>query len=206
MGNGEVHRCSGDLGREDHTGSDPRRVRNVPRSSALHQQEAQLWLAAQHVPQPRSAGDASGPEVLCHLLRPPADRNTNLVSYPYYAKYAHKGDNTFFRHIDVNMKQLASSVRGANMIQGMVSLDNENQDDCTEILPGMHKHIKNGMRSLPHVGYPQQHSFTALKVTCLPRRIRSASPRSGHPLAMSARTGASHSSAFAAWGVRSCQR
>jgi hypothetical protein len=73
-------------------------------------------------------------------LRP--DRNTNLVSYPYYAKYAHKGDNTFFRHIDVNKKQLASSGRGANMIQGTVSLDNENQDDCTEILPGMHKHIK----------------------------------------------------------------
>jgi hypothetical protein len=28
-------------------------------------------------------------------LRP--DRNTNLVSYPYYAKYVHEGDNTFFQ-------------------------------------------------------------------------------------------------------------
>jgi hypothetical protein len=36
-------------------------------------------------------------------LRP--DQNTNLVSYPYYAKYAHEGDNTFFRYIDVNVKQ-----------------------------------------------------------------------------------------------------
>jgi hypothetical protein len=73
-------------------------------------------------------------------LRP--DRNINLVSYPYYAKYAHKGDNTFFRHIDVNIGQLASLGRGANMIQGTVSLDNESPDDCTQILPGMHKHIK----------------------------------------------------------------
>ena len=73
-------------------------------------------------------------------LRP--DRNTNLVSYPYYAKYAHEGDHTFFRHIDLNIKDLVSSGRGANMIQGTVSLDDEKPDDCTMILPGMHKHIK----------------------------------------------------------------
>jgi hypothetical protein len=73
-------------------------------------------------------------------LRP--DRNTNLVSYPYYAKYTHEGDNTFFRHIDVNIGQLAGSGRGASMIQGTVSLDNESKDDCTEILPGMHRHIQ----------------------------------------------------------------
>ena len=73
-------------------------------------------------------------------LRP--DRNTNLVSYPYYAKYAHEGDHTFFRHIDLNIKDLASSDRGAKMIQGTVSLDDEKPDDCTMILPGMHKHIK----------------------------------------------------------------
>jgi len=73
-------------------------------------------------------------------LRP--DRNTNLVSYPYYAKYAHEGDNTFFRHIDVNVKELATSGRGANMIQGSLSLDDEREDDCTMILPGMHMHIQ----------------------------------------------------------------
>jgi hypothetical protein len=28
------------------------------------------------------------------------------------------------------------------MIQGTVSLDHENADDCTVILPGLHKHIK----------------------------------------------------------------
>src|SRR4051812_32045952 len=68
--------------------------------------------------------------------------STNLVSYPYYAKYAHESDRTFFRHSDVNIKHLANSGRGANMIQGTVSLDNENADDRTVILPGMHKHIK----------------------------------------------------------------
>ena len=33
--------------------------------------------------------------------------------YPYYANYAHEGDRTFFRHIDVKIKQLANSGRGA---------------------------------------------------------------------------------------------
>jgi hypothetical protein len=80
-------------------------------------------------------------------LRP--DQNTNLVLYPYYAKYAHEGDNTFFRHIDLNIRDLASSGRGANMIQGTVSLDDERPDDCTMILPGMHKYIKEWTRPLP---------------------------------------------------------
>lgn len=79
-------------------------------------------------------------------LRP--DQNTNLVLYPYYAKYAHEGDNTFFRHIDLNIRDLASSGRGANMIQGTVSLDDERPDDCTMILPGMHKHIKEWDKAL----------------------------------------------------------
>src|SRR5271156_1070127 len=73
-------------------------------------------------------------------LRP--DQNTNLVSYPYYAKYAHEDDNTFFRHIDLNIRNLASLGRGANMIQGTMSLGDEKPDDCSMILPGMDKHIK----------------------------------------------------------------
>jgi hypothetical protein len=72
-------------------------------------------------------------------LRP--DMNTDLVSYPYYAKYTHPGDSTFFRHIDINIKDLAKTGRGSNMIQGTLSIDDEASDDCTMILPGMHKNI-----------------------------------------------------------------
>ena len=83
--------------------------------------------------------DASRCEILRHLL---PDQNTKLVSYPYYAKYAHEGDNTFFKHIDLNIRDLTSSGRGANMVQDAVSLDDENNDDCTMIPSGMHKHVK----------------------------------------------------------------
>ncbi|RMZ78754.1 hypothetical protein DV736_g6690, partial [Chaetothyriales sp. CBS 134916] len=72
-------------------------------------------------------------------LRP--DRKTSLVSYPYYTKYQEPGDSTFFRHIDINIPELVEQKRGAFQIQGSVSLDDETEDDCTEILPGMHKKL-----------------------------------------------------------------
>lgn len=72
-------------------------------------------------------------------LRP--DRNWRLVTYPYYAKYARKGDKTYFRHIDLNIPTLLSSGRGCNMIQGSVSLDDEDETNCTVILAGMQNHL-----------------------------------------------------------------
>jgi hypothetical protein len=68
-------------------------------------------------------------------LRP--DKQWRLVTYPYYAKYAVEGDKTYFRHIDLNIPELLKNSRGANMIQGSVSLDDEDETNCTVILPGM---------------------------------------------------------------------
>ena len=73
-------------------------------------------------------------------LRP--DQNVNLVTYLYYVKYTYKGDSTFFRYIDINVKDLIRKDRGACIIQDSVSLDDEFKDDCIVILPEMHKHIK----------------------------------------------------------------
>jgi hypothetical protein len=73
-------------------------------------------------------------------LRP--DNHWRLISYPYYAKYAVEGDNTFFRHIDVNLKQLVEDDRGIHQLQGSVTIDNENKDNCTELVKGMHHYSK----------------------------------------------------------------
>ena len=73
-------------------------------------------------------------------LRP--DKAWKLITYPYYVKYAQPGDETFFRHCDVNIPALLKEGRGANLIQGSLSLDDENEDNCTKILPGFHKHIR----------------------------------------------------------------
>ena len=75
-----------------------------------------------------------------YALRP--DRNINFISYPYYTKYTYKGDNTFFRYIDLNIRDLAASNRSTNIIQGIVSLNNESEDNYTMILPSIYKYIK----------------------------------------------------------------
>ncbi|KAK2795510.1 hypothetical protein FQN52_005277 [Onygenales sp. PD_12] len=85
-------------------------------------------------------------------LRP--DRQSRLISYPYYAKYAKPGDNTFFRHIDVNVKRLAEENHGANMVQGSVSLTDEDHRNCTTIVPGMHHHTEAWNERLREKGFP----------------------------------------------------
>lgn len=78
--------------------------------------------------------------ILYACLRP--DKQWRLISYPYYAKNAIPGDSTGFRHLDVNLPLLARKQHGINMIQGSVSITDEEPDDCTEIVPGMHRYTK----------------------------------------------------------------
>lgn len=71
-------------------------------------------------------------------LRP--DKQWRLISYPYYAKDARLGDSTGFRRVDINLPLLAKKQYGINMIQGLVSITDEELNDCTEIVPGMHRY------------------------------------------------------------------
>jgi len=65
-----------------------------------------------------------------------------LVSHPYYTRYADVGDSTGFRHIDLNIPELLESGRGANVVQTAVSLDDEWAGGCTVIVPGFHNKIR----------------------------------------------------------------
>lgn len=84
--------------------------------------------------------------ILYACLRP--DKQWRLISYPYYCKYTKPGDKTAFRHIDQNLNRLVKEGHGSDMIQGSVSIDNELQDDCTEIVPGMHQHTREWLQRL----------------------------------------------------------
>ena len=77
--------------------------------------------------------------MLYACLRP--DRNVRLISYPYYTKYAIEGDNTYFRHIDMNIPRYLADGHGGNIIQGSVSLDDESEKACTMIVPEFHHKI-----------------------------------------------------------------
>jgi hypothetical protein len=73
--------------------------------------------------------------MLYAALRP--DSAWRLVSYPYYAKYSNPGNGTYFCHIDLNIPDLLANRRRASMIQGTVSMDEEDKENCTFFLPGM---------------------------------------------------------------------
>lgn len=74
------------------------------------------------------------------LLRP--DHDWRLISYPYYTKYTVPGDSTAFSHIDINITRALDEGRGVAMIQGSVSVDDEDDQNCTKILPTMHKQLR----------------------------------------------------------------
>ena len=70
------------------------------------------------------------------------DMNYRLISYPYYTKDTSPGENTGFKHLDLNVPRLLSEGRGINIVQCSVSVDNEESDGCTIVVPGFHRHIR----------------------------------------------------------------
>ncbi|KAJ6284241.1 hypothetical protein J3E71DRAFT_171917 [Bipolaris maydis] len=61
-----------------------------------------------------------------------------LLSYPYYTMYAQIGADTAFRHID---QAVINGGADAKLMHGSISLDNEDENNCTEILMGFHRHV-----------------------------------------------------------------
>lgn len=49
------------------------------------------------------------------------DHAWRLIAYPYYVKSTRPGDNTKFRHLDINIQDYLETGRGGNLLQGTVS-------------------------------------------------------------------------------------
>lgn len=119
------------------------------------------------------------------LLRP--DGWTRLISYPYYTKYALIGshpayrkqnfptDSTEFRHIDLSMQDMLKSDRGINQIQGSVSLDDEHESHCTEVIPTMHlrEKFQPWVESLQKRTYKENNKTVAVQSESYVNRITS---------------------------------
>ncbi|OJD21861.1 hypothetical protein ACJ73_06796 [Blastomyces percursus] len=73
---------------------------------------------------------------------------------PVLCVFARPGDSTSFRHIDVNIKRLAEENHRANMIQGSVTLTDEDDRNCTTIVPGMHRYTQEWNRRLRARNFP----------------------------------------------------
>jgi hypothetical protein len=79
-------------------------------------------------------------------LRPSHD--WRLISYPYVAKMVKPGENTGFSHTDVNIAKWVKNGHGANQLTSSVSLDHETPNDCTQIVPGFHRHAADWYKRL----------------------------------------------------------
>ncbi|KNG46748.1 hypothetical protein DDE82_008949 [Stemphylium lycopersici] len=69
-----------------------------------------------------------------------------LVSYPYYAKSTDVGDQTQFKHVDLNLSKAMGDGLGVEMIKGSVSLTDEDEDSCSVMLLGFHKHVEEYLK------------------------------------------------------------
>ncbi|KYG40345.1 hypothetical protein M433DRAFT_78201, partial [Acidomyces richmondensis BFW] len=91
------------------------------------------------------------------LLR--SDYSYRLISYLYYTKSQQPRDPTAFRYIDYNIESIAAS-RRVRQIQGLLFLNDEYADNCTEIVPRIHRHLLDWcstlhQRGLASYGYIQ---------------------------------------------------
>ncbi|KAJ5736617.1 uncharacterized protein N7483_001742 [Penicillium malachiteum] len=89
------------------------------------------------------------------------DHAWRLISFPYYTKSTYPGESTFFRHIDVNIADFVRTGRGQNALQGSLALSVEDDNNCTEMLLGMHRDIREWndrlrLRGYTKDGYVQQ--------------------------------------------------
>ncbi|KAJ5630033.1 hypothetical protein N7528_003690 [Penicillium herquei] len=73
-------------------------------------------------------------------IRP--DHAWRLISFPYYTKSAYPGEDTAFVHIDLSIGDCIATGRGANAVQGSVSFTDEDKENCSVVLPGIHKHLE----------------------------------------------------------------
>jgi len=70
------------------------------------------------------------------------DKNWRLISYPYYTKHTTDGEKIGFSHLDLNIQHFVGKEKGANLVQGGVSLMDETPGNCTTLVPGFHKHAR----------------------------------------------------------------
>ncbi|KAI9763395.1 MAG: hypothetical protein M1839_006454 [Geoglossum umbratile] len=96
------------------------------------------------------------------------DKKTWLICYPYYVKYQVEGESTDFAHLDINVDKFVKTGKGKNIIQGSLSLDDENEHGCTLLVPGFHRHIHEWWARVKQRGQDSSGYTTNAKKTYLP--------------------------------------
>ena len=64
------------------------------------------------------------------------------ISFPYYLKATLPGDGIAFQHIDLNVKRFIECGRGSSRIQTSLTLTQEDEENCTFVVPGFHRKLR----------------------------------------------------------------
>jgi hypothetical protein len=80
------------------------------------------------------------------------DHNHRLITYPYITKDTDPGQPTYFFHMDLNVERYCKDGHGGNLLTSSVSLDDEDEQSCTFIIPGFHNHIHDWHRKRSTAG------------------------------------------------------
>ncbi|KAI9778754.1 MAG: hypothetical protein M1816_003907 [Peltula sp. TS41687] len=76
------------------------------------------------------------------------NKQWRLISYPYVAKYTEVAERTGFMHLDLNVHRFVRDGGvGCIPLTGSVSLDDEDNDNCTMLVTGFHHHIRDWYRA-----------------------------------------------------------
>jgi hypothetical protein len=108
------------------------------------------------------------------------DKNFRLISVPYYTKDVQKGESTGFLHLDCNVDHFYHQGEiPVPLVQGSMSLDDEEEDGCTLVVKGMHKHLYEWWRHVLDRGMAKraQTGNTNVKGIYLPKDA----DKWGHP-------------------------
>jgi hypothetical protein len=100
------------------------------------------------------------------------DKNWRMISYPYYTKDTTAGESTGFAHLDINVEKFVESGRGGNIIQGSMSLDDEDECGCTILVLGFHQQIQAWWERVRQRGLNRSGHTTNAKTIYLPEDER----------------------------------
>ena len=76
------------------------------------------------------------------------DHAWRLISFPY-AKSAYATEDTEFMHIDLDIEEYLATGQGGSDVQGSVSFTDENEANCSVLLPKMHQ--RHNLQAWDHV-------------------------------------------------------
>ncbi|KAI9857951.1 MAG: hypothetical protein M1813_007920 [Trichoglossum hirsutum] len=94
------------------------------------------------------------------------DKQWRLISFPYYTKDTDSSESLGFKHLDINiMKYIKGDIDQSALLSSSVAFDDEHQDNCTTVVLGFHRSIREWADRLLERGDLQE-TFTGHSTNC----------------------------------------